>query len=180
LDMAPSSPSPPEQSPGTVQRRQLGRGGAGSLQRQHDGGHALPPQPTLAQRPPTRRAQTALLCLPARTGLTPRSAHPHALASHQRPPAPPARTSRSAARPGVPPRSTTRRAPPGRPPSSAYPPATLHRPTHRRQPRSVAAVRSPGRYPPAARTPPAAVMDWGILGNDSKWPSSSVRGSCYN
>jgi hypothetical protein len=131
--------------------------------------------------PPARRAQTTLLCLPARTGLTPGSAHPHALASHQRPPAPPARTTRFAARPGIPPRSATRRAPPGHPPSSAYPPATLHRPTHRRHPRSAAAVRSPGRCPPAARTPPAAVWEWGILGNDSKWPSStSVRGSCYN
>jgi hypothetical protein len=179
--MAPSSPSSPEQSPRTVQRRQLGRGGAGSAQRQHDCGRALPPRPTLAQRPPARRAQTALLCLPARTGLMPGSAHLHALASHQRPPALPARTSRSAARPGVPPRSATCRAPPGRPPSSACPPAMLHRPTHRRQPRSVAAVRSPGRCPPAARTPPAAVWDWGILENDSKWPSStSVRGSCYN
>jgi hypothetical protein len=173
LDMASSSPSSPEQSPGTVQRCQLGRGGAGSAQRQHDGGRALPPQPTLAQRPPARRAQTALLRLPARTGLMPGSARPPARpgltteatcsaclhVDIRRPPWRPAEIRR-------PPRST-------RPPAKLRLPARNATPTH---PTPAAAVRSPERCPPAARTPPTAVWNWGILGNDSQWPTStSVR-----
>jgi hypothetical protein len=148
LDMAPSSPSPPQQSPGTVQRRQLGRGGAGSAQRQHDGGRALPPRPTLAQRP-TRMPSSDRPALPTHTHW------PHARVG------PPAR-------PGLTPEVTCSarrhveiRRPPWRPavirhpPRSTRPPAKLGLPACNATPTHPLPASALGSRGPLTRTLPS-------------------------